>query len=157
MTISGRRYLVMHGDEYDVVVMHARWLALLGERSYAVAMAINKPYNWVRRQLGFDYWSLSAYLKHRVKGCVSRAGNFETALAKAAGEHNASGVVCGHIHQAASRQLGGVHYVNTGDWVESCTAVIETAAGELEIVQWPGARTAGADVGKTVASLEKAA
>ena len=138
VTADGRRYLVMHGDEYDVVVNHARWLALLGERSYAVALAINRPFNWVRRLFGLEYWSLSAYLKQKVKGAVGRAGNFEAALVEAAASHNAAGVICGHIHHAASRMVGNVHYMNTGDWVESCTAIIETDAGQLEIVQWPG-------------------
>ena len=157
-TADGRRYLVMHGDEYDVVVNHAHWLALLGERSYAVALAINRPFNWVRRLMGLEYWSLSAYLKQKVKGAVSRAGNFEQALVEAAVAHNAAGVICGHIHRADSRQVGGVHYMNTGDWVESCTAIGETEAGELKILHWPNnspAQRAGSGRGDT--ELEAAA
>ena len=83
-----------------------------------------------------EYWSLSAYLKQKVKGCVSRAGNFENSLVAAAAQHRAAGVICGHIHHAASRQVGDVHYVNTGDWVESCTAVVETNSGSLELIDW---------------------
>jgi UDP-2,3-diacylglucosamine pyrophosphatase LpxH len=138
-TASGRRYLVTHGDAYDVVVKRAHWLALIGDRSYALALAVNRPFNWVRRQLGKDYWSLSAYLKQRVKACVGRAGSFETKLVEAAAAHAASGVICGHIHHAASRLVGGVHYVNLGDWVESCTAVVETGAGDLELIDWSAA------------------
>ena len=156
-TADGRRYLVMHGDEYDVVVNHARWLALLGERSYAVALAINRPFNWVRRLLGMEYWSLSAYLKQKVKGAVSRAGNFESALVEAAASHNAAGVICGHIHHAASRQVGAVHYMNTGDWVESCTAIIETDAGALEILHWPKSAPQRAGAGTGESELEAAA
>jgi UDP-2,3-diacylglucosamine pyrophosphatase LpxH len=135
-TANGRRYLVIHGDEYDVVVVNARWLALIGDRSYALALAVNKPFNWMRGVLGLEYWSLSAYLKNKVKGCVSRAGKFEAALIAAAADHQADGVICGHIHHAASRQVGQIHYLNTGDWVESCTAVVETDAGELELIDW---------------------
>src|SRR5262245_16400060 len=120
VTSGGERYLVTHGDEYDVVISRARWLALLRDRSYAVALALNKPLNWVRRRLGMEYWSLSAYLKNRVKSCVSRAGKFEASLIAAAARHHVAGVICGHIHRAASHQVGEVHYLNTGDWVESC-------------------------------------
>ncbi len=136
VTAAGRRYLVIHGDEYDVVVNRARWLALLGDRSYAALLAFNRPFNWVRSRLGMEYWSLSAYLKGRVKGCVSRASGFEQLLVGAAEVHKATGVICGHIHNAASREVGTVHYVNTGDWVESCTAAVETAAGKLELIEW---------------------
>lgn len=135
-TAAGKRYLVTHGDEYDLVIRNAEWLALLGDRSYAALLTLNRPFNWVRRQLGLDYWSISAYLKQRVKGCVSRASDFETSLIGAAREHQATGVICGHIHHAASREVGGMHYLNTGDWVESCTAVVETAAGMLELIDW---------------------
>jgi len=142
-TASGKRYLVTHGDEYDIVVKNAEWLALLGDRSYAALLMLNRPLNWFRRHLGMDYWSISAYLKQRVKRCVSRAGDFEASLVKAAKTHRAAGVICGHIHQAASREIGDVHYVNTGDWVESCTAVAETVSGQLELIAWaPAAATA---------------
>ncbi|MGE0630034.1 MAG: UDP-2,3-diacylglucosamine diphosphatase [Hyphomicrobiaceae bacterium] len=133
-TASGRRYLVMHGDEYDVVVQRARWLALVGDRSYALALAVNKPFNWVRGQLGLEYWSLSAYLKNRVKSCVGRIGKFETALIEAAAANAADGVICGHIHRAASLKVGSIHYINIGDWVESCTAVVEQEDGQIEII-----------------------
>jgi UDP-2,3-diacylglucosamine pyrophosphatase LpxH len=136
VTLTGRRYLVTHGDEHDTVVQRARWLALIGDRGYALALAFNRPFNWVRGLLGKDYWSISAWLKHRVKSCVGRACDFESSLVAAASAQAASGVICGHIHHAASRNVGDVHYVNTGDWVESCTAVVETPAGELEVIDW---------------------
>jgi UDP-2,3-diacylglucosamine pyrophosphatase LpxH len=133
-TAAGKRYLVVHGDDYDFVARHARWLAHVGDRSYAAALGFNRLFNACRRALGKEYWSISAYLKHKVKACVSRAGHFEAALAAAASAHDATGVICGHIHHPDSRMLGAIHYVNIGDWVESCTAVVETAAGNLELI-----------------------
>ncbi len=135
-TADGKRYIVMHGDEYDVVVRYARWLAFLGDRGYELALWINNPLNFIRRRLGLGYWSLSAYLKLRVKTAVNFIGEFEHNLAEEARRRGADGVICGHIHHAASRQIGDVHYVNTGDWVESCTAVRETHDGTLELVNW---------------------
>ncbi len=135
-TVRGRRYLVMHGDEFDVVVRYARWLAFLGDRGYEVALWSNGPLNWVRRHLGFGYWSLSAFLKSRVKSAVSFIGEYEAALAEVARRHEADGVICGHIHHAADRQIGPVHYLNSGDWVESCTAIVETRAGDLTLIRW---------------------
>ena len=135
-TLDGRRYLVMHGDEYDVVMRHARWLAFLGDRGYAFTLALNIPINWTRKRLGLDYWSLSAYLKNRVKNAVSNMGDFEEALADQAARRQVDGVICGHIHRVASRKIGDVHYLNTGDWVESCTAIGETGEGSFEIIDW---------------------
>ncbi len=135
-TAGGRRYLVMHGDEFDVVVRNARWLAFLGDRGYQLALMMNYPLNFIRRRLGLGYWSLSSYLKQRVKGAVNFIGEFENSLADEAKRRNVDGVICGHIHRAASRMFGNVHYVNTGDWVESCTALVESAQGELHLVYW---------------------
>jgi UDP-2,3-diacylglucosamine pyrophosphatase LpxH len=103
---------------------------------YELALWSNWPLNFVRRRLGLGYWSLSSYLKHRVKTAVNFIGEFEKNLADEARRRNVEGVICGHIHHAASRHMDGVHYINTGDWVESCTAVGETASGELELVRW---------------------
>jgi UDP-2,3-diacylglucosamine pyrophosphatase LpxH len=133
---NGRRYVVMHGDEFDIVVRYARWLAFLGDRSYELALWFNNPLNWVRRHLGFGYWSLSAYLKGRVKSAVSFIGEFETALSDVARRRDAQGIICGHIHHAANRHIGDVHYLNCGDWVESCTAIYETYDGEFGILRW---------------------
>jgi UDP-2,3-diacylglucosamine pyrophosphatase LpxH len=135
-TAEGRRFLVMHGDEFDVVVRHAKWLAILGDRSYQLALRSNAPLNWVRRRLGFGYWSLSAYLKQRVKKAVNYIGEFEHALAEEARRRGTDGVICGHIHHASDRMFPGVRYLNCGDWVESCTALAETAKGELRIIRW---------------------
>lgn len=136
ITADGKRYVVMHGDEYDVVVRYARWLAFLGDRGYEFALWTNNPLNFIRRRLGLGYWSLSAYLKHRVKTAVNFIGEFEKNLADEARRRGADGIICGHIHHAASRAIDGVHYVNTGDWVESCTAVRENWDGSLELVYW---------------------
>lgn len=135
-TADGRRYLVIHGDEFDVVVHYAKWLAFLGDRGYQLALAVNTPLNWVRKRLGYDYWSLSAYLKLRVKTAVNFIGDFEKSLAAEAVRRETDGVICGHIHHAQSRQIEGVHYINTGDWVESCTAVLERQDGTFEHVRW---------------------
>jgi UDP-2,3-diacylglucosamine pyrophosphatase LpxH len=126
----------MHGDEFDVVVRTARWLALLGDRGYELALWLNRPLNWVRRHLGLGYWSLSAYLKYRVKKAVAFIGAFEEAVAIEARRRGVDGVICGHIHHAADRRFHNVHYVNCGDWVESCTAVIETLDGTLRVARW---------------------
>jgi len=133
-TATGKRYLVVHGDDYDFVARYARWLAQIGDRSYAAALAFNRVFNKFRLALGRDYWSISAFLKRSVKAGVGRVGKFESALAAEAIRNDATGVICGHIHHAESRMLGQVHYVNIGDWVESCTAVVETAVGELQVL-----------------------
>ena len=139
ITANGRRYVVMHGDEFDVVVRTAKWLALLGDRGYETALWLNNPLNWVRRHLGLGYWSLSAYLKNRVKTAVSFIGAYEDAVATEARRQNADGIICGHIHHPADRVIGDVHYLNCGDWVESCTAIVETHEGLLRVVPFdPG-------------------
>lgn len=136
VTADGRRFVVLHGDEYDVIVRYARWLALLGDRGYEFALWCNGPLNFIRRRLGLGYWSLSAYLKHRVKRAANFIGAFEANLADEARRRHVDGIICGHIHHAASRMIDGVHYINTGDWVESCTAVGETETGEMELIRW---------------------
>ncbi len=133
---DGRRYLVMHGDEFDVVVRYAKWLALFGDWSYTLALWANTHFNVIRRFFGMPYWSLSAYLKQKVKRAVNYIGEFESALAQEARRHGAQGVICGHIHHAAMRQVGDVVYINAGDWVESCTAIAETTEGTFEIIRW---------------------
>jgi UDP-2,3-diacylglucosamine pyrophosphatase LpxH len=135
-TAAGKRYLIIHGDEFDVVVRYAKWLAFLGDRGYEAALWLNWPLNFVRRRMGFGYWSLSSYLKYRVKSAVNFIGDFEKNLAAEAARREVDGVICGHIHHAASRQFDKVHYLNTGDWVESCTAIGETEAGKFEMIRW---------------------
>ncbi len=155
-TADGRRFIVLHGDEYDVVVRYARWLAFLGDRGYELALWSNWPLNFIRRRLGLGYWSLSAYLKHRVKTAVSFIGEFEKNLAEEARRHHVDGVICGHIHHAANLDIGGVRYINTGDWVESCTAIAETNTGELELIRWHDVVRARAASPITGAALQAA-
>ncbi len=141
---DGRKYLIMHGDVFDTVIRHARWLALLGDWAYGTALFVSTWLNLVRRRLGFTYWSLSAWAKYKVKNAVNFIGRFEEVLVAEARRQGVDGVVCGHIHSAANRMMGGIVYVNTGDWVESCTAVVEHEDGRLEVIDWGGrARAAG--------------
>ncbi len=135
-TAQGKTYLVIHGDQFDVVVAHAKWLAHVGDWAYRFALRVNIVVNWVRRRLGLTYWSLSAWAKHKVKNAVSVIGRFEEALVLEARDSGVDGVICGHIHFADMHERLGIHYVNTGDWVESCTAVAETADGVLELLHW---------------------
>ena len=133
---DGRRYLVIHGDQFDVVVSNARWLAYLGDWAYETALWISHRVNFVRRKLGFTYWSLSSWAKIKVKHAVNFIGKFEETLSIEAAKHGVDGVICGHIHSAALRDFGGLIYVNTGDWVESCTAAVEHFDGRIEIIDW---------------------
>jgi len=136
VTADGRKLLVIHGDEFDGVVRYARWLALLGDWAYELTLHLNHRFNQARRRLGYPYWSLSAYLKGRVKNAVQFIGDFAEAIAAEARRRNVDGIVCGHIHHAEIRDIGGVLYCNDGDWVESCTALVEHHDGTLEIVRW---------------------
>ncbi len=140
VTASGSRLLVVHGDAFDAVVSYARWLAILGDYAYTVALWANHWLNRARIVLGYGYWSLSAYLKHRVKNAVSYISAFEDAVAAEARRRGADGVVCGHIHKAEIRDIDGILYCNDGDWVESCTALVEHWDGRLEILDWAAIR-----------------
>ena len=135
-TADGRRLLVLHGDEFDVVVRYAKWLAVLGDGAYTTLLVLNGWFNKVREQMGWPYWSLSAYLKLKVKNAVKYIAEYETAIAKAAASEGVDGVVCGHIHHAEMRVIDDILYCNDGDWVESCTALVEHNDGHLELVYW---------------------
>ncbi|APH55573.1 UDP-2,3-diacylglucosamine hydrolase [Granulibacter bethesdensis] len=135
-TADGRQFLVMHGDEFDSVVRYAKFLAVLGDWAYTLALEINRWFNAVRRRMGYPYWSLSAWLKRQVKEAVKAIDRFENALAGEARRRGLDGVVCGHIHHAEMREVNGVLYINDGDWVESCTALVEHADGQLELIDW---------------------
>ncbi|KAA3623423.1 MAG: UDP-2,3-diacylglucosamine diphosphatase [Proteobacteria bacterium] len=135
VTADGRRLLVMHGDEFDGVVRHAKWLARLGDIAYQAALNLNYVLNAARRGLGMPYWSVSAYLKLKVKNAVAFISNFEHAIVREARRRNLDGAVCGHIHHAAIRTIDGIAYYNDGDWVESCTALVEHYDGTMEIVR----------------------
>lgn len=139
-TADGRKFLVMHGDQFDGVVKYAKWLAHLGDHAYTAALALNHWFNWVRRKLGYDYWSLSAYLKHKVKNAVQFIASFEEAMIDVARMRGVDGIVCGHIHHAELRDYQGICYANDGDWVESCTALVEHYDGHLEIIRWTDQR-----------------
>jgi UDP-2,3-diacylglucosamine pyrophosphatase LpxH len=133
---DGRRYLVVHGDHFDLIVTQARWLALLGSKAYDIAIVINRVFNAVRRRLGFPYWSLSQWAKHKVKNAVNYIGEFEKTLAEEAHRNAVDGVICGHIHHAVIHDRFGVRYVNCGDWVETCSAIGEHPDGTLELLVW---------------------
>ena len=135
-TADGLSLLVIHGDHFDGVVTYARWLAHLGDCAYALALVLNDAFNAVRRRLGLPYWSLSAYLKHKVKNAASFISDFERALARESKARGFDGVVAGHIHHAETKFIDGVLYCNDGDWVESCSALVEDARGRLKIVRW---------------------
>ncbi len=143
-TADGKRYLIIHGDQFDLVVMHARWIALLGDWAYTAALFVNTYLNIIRRRLGLTYWSLSAWAKLKVKNAVNYVSRFEELLAAEARRQQADGVICGHIHHAAMHDTFEVAYVNTGDWVESCTAVVEHWDGSLELIRWSELRQAAA-------------
>ena len=140
-TADGKRYLVLHGDEFDGVTRHARWLAFLGDWAYRSVLALNTFFNKLRRRLGFGYWSLSAYLKVKVKNALQFIENFEKAVADEARRRGVDGVICGHIRKAEMRDIDGVKYINDGDWVESCTALVEHFDGRLEILEWAKLRS----------------
>ena len=140
VTADGRRLLIIHGDAFDGIVRYAPWLAKLGDSAYTMALTLNHWFNRLRVAFGYPYWSLSAWLKSRVKDAVKFIGDFEHAVTAEAKRRGYDGVVCGHIHQAALKEIDGVLYANDGDWVESCTALVEHRDGRLEIVAWAKAR-----------------
>ena len=135
-TADGKRLLVCHGDEYDVVCTRARWLALLGDWGYTAAVHVNGWFNKLRSLTGRPYWSLAGYLKRKVKSALTFIDDFENELVKVAAERGLDGVVCGHIHEAKVREIDGRLYCNDGDWVDSCTALVEHFDGRLELVDW---------------------
>jgi len=139
ITADGRKLLVLHGDQFDGVIAYAKWLAHFGDWAYGTALVLSEWLHVVRRRFGLPHWSLSAFLKQKVKNAVEYISRYEEAVARAAHERGVDGVVCGHIHHAEIRRIGGVLYLNDGDWVESCTALVEDGLGTLEIVRWSSA------------------
>lgn len=135
-TADGKRLLVIHGDEFDAAVQGHRWLAHLGDWAYRHLIVINRIYNMTRAWFGKPYWSLSGAIKRRVKQAVKYLNNFEAILTDEARRRKVDGVICGHIHQPAVRQLGEILYCNTGDWIEHCTALVEHVDGRLELLWW---------------------
>ncbi|WP_312164919.1 UDP-2,3-diacylglucosamine diphosphatase [Phenylobacterium sp.] len=154
-TADGKRFLVLHGDEFDGVVQHARWLAFVGDYAYRALIATNTLFNRVRRRMGFGYWSLSAFLKTKVKNALQFVENFEAAVADEARRRGVDGVICGHIHKAEMRDIDGIAYINDGDWVESCSALVEHHDGSLEILHWAKLRSWSA-IDRTIRLVEPA-
>lgn len=136
VTARGLKLWVTHGDLFDAVMQHARWLARLGSWLYEILLKLNLWMNAVRLRVGLPYWSMSQYLKHQVKNAVNFISQFEQIMAQEARRRGCDGVVCGHIHKAEIRDIGGVLYCNDGDWVESMTALAETFDGELKLIEW---------------------
>jgi UDP-2,3-diacylglucosamine pyrophosphatase LpxH len=136
LTADGKRMLVTHGDQFDVVVMNAKWLAHLGDWAYTLTLALNTAINRIRRLWGGQFWSLSNWAKSTVKRAVNFIGEYEAVLADEARRGGYDGIVCGHIRKAAVDQLGDVLYVNCGDWVESCTAIAEREDGSFKLIDW---------------------
>ncbi len=135
-TADGKKLLVMHGDQFDVIVKHSRFLSKIGAVAYGNLLSMNQYVNTIRKMFGHSHWSLAGWLKHKVKNAVDYIGSFESALAQFAKARGADGVVCGHIHHAEIRDIDGTLYCNDGDWVESCTALLEQPDGKLELVHW---------------------
>jgi UDP-2,3-diacylglucosamine pyrophosphatase LpxH len=134
VTADRRRLLVTHGDQFDACVLHARWLSRLGDAGYNLLLGLNIVFNGLRRRLGFGYWSLSQAIKRRVKQATCFIGNFEDVITRHARQRGCAGVICGHIHTPKIRVVNGVGYFNTGDWVESCTALVEYSDGSIELL-----------------------
>lgn len=135
-TIDGKKLWVIHGDQFDQIAKYAKWLAFLGDYAYSVLLWSNIWFNKARRIFGFSYWSLSSYLKNKTKQAVNFVGRFENAVAHECVKKGYDGVVCGHIHKAEIREIEKIIYCNDGDWVESCSALVENFDGSLEIVKW---------------------
>ncbi|MFZ5931475.1 MAG: UDP-2,3-diacylglucosamine diphosphatase, partial [Pseudomonadota bacterium] len=131
-----RRLLVMHGDEFDSVVRCGKFLAVLGNHAYEALLKLNRAVNFFRRKFGFPYWSLAAWIKHKVKNAVNYISDFEKALAREAKQRGVDGLVCGHIHRAEISRIEDILYCNDGDWVESCTALVERRDGGLRLMHW---------------------
>jgi UDP-2,3-diacylglucosamine pyrophosphatase LpxH len=159
-TADGRRLMVLHGDEFDGVMLAHRWLAFVGDALYGAAMALSRWINLVRRRFGLPYWSLSKMAKHKVKNAVEFISRYEEVVARAAAARQVDGVVCGHIHTAEMRQFDGIAYYNDGDWVEGCTALVEHFDGRMEILHWPeevARRKALAQTGAAARPMARAA
>ena len=135
-TWDNKKLLLIHGDEFDSVVMSNKWLVHFGDWLYENIIVLNRYYNFLRRKLGFPYWSLSNFLKMRARKAVQYIENFENAVIHEARRRGVDGVVCGHIHHPAVKQVDGITYANTGDWVENCTAIVENRNGQLEMLCW---------------------
>ena len=154
--INGDKYLVLHGDSFDNVMLYARWLAYVGDHAYDLVLRLNTVFNGLRRLMGLRYWSLSSYLKIKVKNAVQFISEFERVLANEAQKAGVQGVICGHIHHAEMKQYGDIIYMNDGDWVESCSALVEHFDGTWEIIFWADIVAQRGATSKSAAVLESA-
>lgn len=135
--INGKKYYITHGDFFDSITMTKKWLAILGDYGYDLLLYLNAALNFIRQKLGIKkYWSLSKYVKDSVKSSVSFINDFESVLSTHAKNKGYDGIICGHIHKAEIRDIDGIEYLNCGDWVENCTAIVETFDGEFKIIDW---------------------
>lgn len=135
-TKTGERFLILHGDEFDGVIQCGRLATFFGNQGYDFLLYINRLFNYTRRRFGLPYWSLASFVKSKIKNAMQHIENFERAAAYAAGKRSAQGVICGHIHHADIKKVNGIVYLNTGDWVENCTALVETETGVIELLHW---------------------
>lgn len=135
-TADGKRLLVVHGDKFDATIKYAKWLCFLGDWGYELLLRANGFVNFFRRIFGFKFWSLSKAVKHNIKQAVNYVSDFETLLTKHCEEKKCIGVVCGHIHTSSIKEIDGFMYYNTGDWVESMTAIVEYTDGRMELVNY---------------------
>jgi UDP-2,3-diacylglucosamine pyrophosphatase LpxH len=156
-TADGRRFLVLHGDEFDPVVQVSPLIASLGDSAYTLALFLNRGVNFLRRRMGFPYWSLANYLKHKVKKATTYIANFERALAQEAKRRGLDGTICGHIHRAQVSAMDGVLYCNDGDWVESCTTLTEDFNGRLSLWRWSDQEQFARSAGAAAQPLDQAA
>ena len=153
---DGGEFLVIHGDQYDVITKYARWISTLGDVGYNLLLRINVVVNKVRSLLGYDYWSFSKWVKDSVKQAVSYVGDFEATVASVCNQRGYAGIICGHIHKAANREVGGVRYLNCGDWVESCTAILHTHDGQFQVIEHDAREKANAADFQADAMADKA-
>ena len=155
---DGRRYLLIHGDEFDQITRYHRWVALLGDFAYDRLLRLNGSLSWARRRLRLrGYWSLAGYAKRKVKSALEFVYGFEESVAHHVRQLGLDGVVCGHIHSAAIKDIGGIRYINCGDWVDSCTAVVEHEDGRMELVRWQESELLGEDQWQETPRVEAAA
>ena len=139
VSLLQERFYITHGDFFDSVTMTKRWLAILGDVGYDILLHVNQVLAWSRKKMRYtSHWSLSKYVKDNVKSSISFITDFEYILSQHAKKHHFDGVICGHIHKAEMRDIDGIKYLNCGDWVESCTAIVETYEGEFKIIRWLG-------------------
>jgi UDP-2,3-diacylglucosamine pyrophosphatase LpxH len=139
-TVDKKKYLVVHGDQFDGIIQCAKWLALLGSITYDFLLYFNRYINFFRKKFGYEYWSLSNYLKFSVKNAVKFVSEYEKLVCNYARQFEVEGIICGHIHHANMQYMNEIHYINDGDWVESCTALVEHFDGKLELINWTDKR-----------------